>query len=227
MYPLLQGYDSVAMKVDLELGGSDQMFNMLAGRKLVKEMLGKEKFVMTTPLLSDATGKKIGKTEGNVIALTSSPNELYGMIMSLPDEVVGKCFEAITDVPFEEVKKIQKDLSEGKTPLQFKKRLAFEITRVLNTSKEAATAQTSFEKTFQKKETPQDIPTFHPSAKKLTVLNLVKETGLVASSSVARTLITAGSVDINGITIKDINQEVTTTAGTAIKIGKHKFAKTV
>src|SRR3989338_3246969 len=129
LYPLLQGYDSVAMSVDLELGGSDQTFNMLAGRKLVREIQSREKFVMTTPLLTDSSGKKIGKTEGNVIALNAPPKEFYGMIMSLSDDVIVKSFEYITDIPMEEVKEIEKKIKAGENPMIYKKKLDFALTK--------------------------------------------------------------------------------------------------
>src|SRR3989344_1418673 len=145
LYPLLQGYDSVAMNIDLEIGGVDQTFNMLAGRKLVREMQGKEKFVMTTPLLSDSSGKKIGKTEGNVIALNADPIDFYGMIMSLPDEVIATCFEVITDISLEEVVNIKKALANGENPMTFKKKLAFSLTRLLNSEEKAKSAQEFFE----------------------------------------------------------------------------------
>ena len=107
IYPILQGYDSVAMKVDLELGGSDQMFNMLVGRQLVKDYLNKEKFVMTTPLLEDSEGRKIGKTEGNVIGLTDEPEELFAKIMSLGDDIIIKGFEYLTDLPIDQIDEIK------------------------------------------------------------------------------------------------------------------------
>ena len=103
LYPLLQAYDSVAMEVDLELGGTDQTFNMLAGRMLLKAMKGKEKFVMTTPLLSDSAGVKIGKSEGNVIGLTDEPGDLFGKIMSLGDDAIIPMFTLLTDVPLAEI----------------------------------------------------------------------------------------------------------------------------
>ncbi|MDE2590093.1 MAG: tyrosine--tRNA ligase, partial [Patescibacteria group bacterium] len=127
LYPLLQGYDSVAISADVELGGTDQMFNMLAGRKLVREIQNREKFVMTTPLLTDSEGRKIGKTEGNVIALTDKPEDLFGKIMSLPDDVVLKGFEYLTDVSLEKLSEIELALSSGENPINFKKQLAFDL----------------------------------------------------------------------------------------------------
>ncbi|KKU85692.1 MAG: Tyrosine-tRNA ligase [Candidatus Gottesmanbacteria bacterium GW2011_GWA2_47_9] len=121
MYPLLQGYDSVAMDVDLELGGSDQMFNMLAGRKLVKAMLGKEKFVMTVPLLADSKGVKIGKTEGNVIGITDPPNDFFGKVMALGDDAIIPCFTLLTDTPMQEITEVKEKMAKGEngqTPTQ-------------------------------------------------------------------------------------------------------------
>lgn len=152
LYPLLQGYDSVAMKVDLELGGSDQMFNMLAGRTLVKAMLDKEKFVMTTPLLADSKGVKIGKTEGNVIGLTDPPHEFYAKIMSLGDDAIIPCFTLLTDLSLQEIEDIQKSMTAGENPMRYKKRLAFELTKQFNDDASAQNAQKEFETRFQKGE---------------------------------------------------------------------------
>ncbi len=159
LYPLLQGYDSVAMEVDLELGGSDQMFNMLAGRQLVQNMLHKEKFVMTTPLLTDSQGRKIGKTEGNVIALNDKPEELFGKIMSLSDDVIVHGLEYLTDVPMGEIERIANEIKNGGHPVDYKKKLAYEIVKQLNDEKAAQSSQDYFERTVQNKQMPTDIPT--------------------------------------------------------------------
>src|SRR3989344_198386 len=148
-YPLLQAYDSVAMDVDLELGGTDQTFNMLQGRKLMKSMKNKDKYVMTTPLLTDSSGVKIGKTEGNVVALADKPYDLFGKIMALGDDVIVKGLEYLTDVPMDEVKNIQSKLEERENPVEYKKLLAFEIVKQLNSEKEAKAAQEYFEKTVE------------------------------------------------------------------------------
>lgn len=228
MYPLLQGYDSVAMKVDLELGGSDQMFNMLAGRKLVREMQGREKFVMTTPLLTDASGKKIGKTEGNVIALTSKPSDLYGMIMSLPDDVIGKAFEYITDLTMEEVIRINNDIKSGKNPMQSKKLLAYTLTKMLNDEDEAKKAQEYFETTFQKKELTGEIQSIKfKIGETITVRNLLTQTNLAASGLDAKRLVSSGSVDINGVRITDPHETITPEIGTIVKVGKHRIIKLI
>lgn len=221
MYPLLQGYDSVAMDVDLELGGNDQMFNMLAGRKLVKEFLGKEKFVMTVPLLTDSKGMKIGKSEGNVIALTDPPNDFFGKIMTLPDDSIANCFILLTDKPEEEIKKIEKAIKNGENPIKFKKQLAFDLTKWLNSQKDADGAQKAFENNFQKGEASFDteikfqdnlLPTIAP----FTALKSISD---------AKRLVSQGAIEVNGETVKDSSFEIK--RGDKIKIGKRVFGKII
>lgn len=228
LYPLLQGYDSVAMKVDLELGGTDQTFNMLAGRKLVREMLNKEKYVMTTPLLVDASGKKIGKTEGNVIALTSPAKDFYGMIMNLPDNVIDKCFEYITDLSIDEVERIRTDLKSGNNPMIYKKKLAFTLTRMLNSQEEAEEAQSFFEDTFQKKQLTGNIPTIRINFKKdIIIIDLLITLNLTKSRSDSKRLISCGAVEINGIKITNLQQKINLKDGMIIRVGKHRFVKII
>lgn len=221
LYPLLQGYDSVAMEVDLELGGSDQMFNMLCGRTLLKSMKGKDKFVMTTPLLADSTGRKIGKTEGNVIALNDKPEDLYGKIMSLSDDVIVKGLEYLTDVPMKQIKEIETKLQGGANPMEFKKLLAFEIVKQLNSDEDAQKGQEHFEKTVQGEELPEDLQVFDLVNKPL--IDILVESKLVTSRSEAKRLIDQGGVSINGETIKDPSIKVTNDS--LIRAGKRKFAK--
>ncbi len=228
LYPLLQGYDSVAMSVDLELGGSDQTFNMLAGRKLVWEIQSREKFVMTTPLLTDSSGKKIGKTQGNVIALTSSPNDLFGMIMTLPDETILKSFEYISDLPTNEVQKIRESLEKGDNPMIYKKKLAFTIVRMLNDASSAEKALEYFEKTFQKHEIPIDIPVINvPLNKCSNLADLLVVSKLTSSRSEAKRLIQSGAIEINGERKSDKNALWSFKGEFSIRAGKHKFAKVI
>ncbi|OGG13347.1 tyrosine--tRNA ligase [Candidatus Gottesmanbacteria bacterium RIFCSPHIGHO2_01_FULL_39_10] len=223
MYPLLQGYDSVAMKVDLELGGSDQTFNMLAGRKLVREILNKEKFVMTTPLLTDSQGKKIGKTEGNVIALNAPPKEFYGMIMSLSDDVIVKSFEYITDIPMEEVKEIEKKIKAGENPMIYKKKLAFALTKMLNSQNEAQVAQEEFEKAFQQRQTPTDIAEYKLKSGQ-NIINVLLQSGISPSRSEAKRLIEQNAVELDGNLISDISTQL---EPGILKVGKRRFLKIV
>ncbi len=226
LYPLLQGYDSVAMDVDLELGGTDQTFNMLCGRQLVGDILHKEKFVMTTPLLTDSSGKKIGKTEGNVIALTAPPKDFYGMIMGLSDDVIVKSFEFLTEIPMTKVEEISKNITGGDNPMKYKKMLAYTLTSMLNSEKEAKEAQDFFEKTFQKKELPKDVPTIKISAiENISIKDLLTKSNLSSSGTDAKRLIVSGAVEIDGMRITNPQQTVKIKTGTTIKVGKHKFAR--
>lgn len=222
LYPLLQGYDSVAMKVDVELGGTDQMFNMLAGRKLVREILNKEKFVMTTPLLTDSEGKKIGKSEGNVIGLTDKPADLFGKIMSLPDDIILKGFEYLTRVPMEKVKEIEKALTNGENPVKYKKQLAFELVKQLNDESAANQAQEAFEKVIQHKEVPDQIEDYYFFGK--TIFDLLIDSGLVTSKSEAKRLLEQKGVSIDGeIVYADSHFDIKD--GQLLRVGKHKFKR--
>ncbi len=225
LYPLLQGYDSVAMNVDLELGGSDQMFNMLAGRKLVREMQYRDKFVMTTPLLTDNQGKKIGKTEGNVIALTAKPPDFYGMVMSLVDDVIPKCFEYITDIPLVEVKKIEKSIKAGSNPMIYKKKLAYYLTAFLNSEKEAKKAQELFEKVVQKKESPLDMQELSINANNINIIDLLSSNTLVTSRSEARRLVEQGGIELDGVKIKDHQAILEINKISTLKVGKRNYYK--
>ncbi len=226
IYPVLQGYDSVAMQVDLELGGSDQTFNMLVGRQLVRDYLDKEKFVMTTPLLSDSQGRKIGKTEGNVIGLTDTPEDLFGKIMTLADDVVVKGLEYLTDTEMSEIKKIEAALEKGENPMKYKKLLAFEIVKQLNTKEDATRAQEHFEKTVQKKELPSEISEVKISANEpLSLDDLLFQTGLAGSKSDAKRVIQQGGVEIDGKKVLDANSKVLLKDDMILKVGKRKIIK--
>jgi len=223
LYPLLQGYDSVAMNVDLEIGGSDQTFNMLCGRTLVKSMLNKDKFVMTTPLLTDSEGRKIGKTEGNVIGLTDEPKDLFSKIMGLSDDVIIKAFEYLTDVEMADIKTIEKKIKEGDNPMLYKKQLAYELTKQLNNEKAAVEAQENFEKTVQGSELPSEIIEI-VSESNLTLIERLLKNKLVESRSEAKRLIEQGGVSFNDIKITDPDFLVTEGL---LKVGKRKFVKIV
>ncbi len=228
IYPVLQAYDSVAMKVDLEIGGSDQTFNMLAGRQLVKEMLKKDKFVMTTPLLIDSQGTKIGKSEGNVIALNDTPEDLYGKLMTLPDDVIVKGFEYLTDMPTNKIKLAQQAMANGENPVVFKKRLAFEIVKQINSKEKAKSAQEIFEKVVQKKELPQKIQELRLPQNlqsEATVADILTELNLVSSKSEAKRVIEQHGVTIDNELINDPNAPFVPQNGTIIKVGKRKFVK--
>ncbi len=158
MYPLLQGYDSVVMNVDLEIGGTDQTFNMLIGRELQKKINNKKKFVLTTKMILGTDGKQMSKTSGNCIWLTDSSQDMYGKIMRVQDELIPDYFEFFTTTPLEEIEKIKKNLTNSNTnPMEYKKQLAWEITKQFHGSKKADQTQEEFEKVSQKGQLPEKI----------------------------------------------------------------------
>lgn len=230
LYPLLQGYDSVAMDVDLELGGTDQTFNMLSGRKLVRAYLNKEKFVMTVPLLTDATGNKIGKTEGNVIGLTDPPTEFYGKIMNLGDDAIVNCFTLLTDIPLAEIERMKEAMSGGENPLIFKKKLAFELSKQFNNEEAAISAQAHFEKTYQNREVGETLPEFpinQLSAPILPIITLLLETQTASSKSEARRLVEQGAVEIDQTIVDLVQTNVTLKTGMSLRVGKTRFLRFV
>jgi len=222
LYPLAQGYDSVFLNVDLEIGATDQTFNMLVGRTLQKIYNHKEKFVLTLPLIPGLDGRKMSKTYGNTVNITDKPNDMYGKLMSLRDDLTIQYFELCTIVPLQSIKSLVNELN----PMDLKKRLAFEIVKMYYSEKEAKEAQENFEKVFQKKELPQENILVHEikPIEKEDVIKVLTESGLASSKSEAKRLIAQGGVDVDGKTIKEIS-EVKLEDGSIIKAGKKKFLK--
>lgn len=216
LYPIFQGYDSVVMDVDLEIGGNDQLFNMMAGRTLMKAVKNKEKFVLTTKLLVDKEGKKIGKTTGNALFLDLSPSDFYAGIMSFPDEVIFLGFELLTEVDLDSLREEIK-----KEPMLMKKKLAFEVVKLLWSEAKARYSALRFDKTFSKRE-----PEFKQEIKiyKNLVETVAPFTGLKSTSD-AKRLIQQGGVHINGDTVTDLNYKIK--KGGHIKIGKKIFGKLI
>jgi len=223
MYPLLQGYDSVAMEVDMEIGGVDQTFNMLGGRQLVKDYLGKEKFVLTVPLLTDSKGTKIGKTEGNVIGLTDAPNDFYGKIMALGDDAIIPCFTLLTDISEKEIDEMKRKMETGENPMAFKKQLAWELTKQFNSKTAADSAQNEFETRFQKGDTSKaDLALFSVSALSgsPSVSEVMVSAGLVASKSEAKRKIDEKAVFLDSMPITEYNQKLDSPVGRVLKVGR-------
>jgi tyrosyl-tRNA synthetase len=225
MYPLMQGYDSVAMGVDGEVGGNDQLFNMLAGRTLLKSLKNKEKFVITTKLLEDSTGAKMGKTTGNMISLIDSPVEMYGKIMSWTDGLIVPGFELCTDYTPSQVENISEELKKGINPRDVKMKLAFEITKICSSEKEAQKAQESFVLAFQKKEIPDEITELFAE---IDLAQTLLKSELVVSNSDIRRLVMAHAIthleSNQTMSIEDIKKSPK--KGT-YKIGKNRFIKIV
>jgi tyrosyl-tRNA synthetase len=206
MYPILQAYDSVAMDVDMEIGGNDQTFNMLAGRNLMRKMKNKEKFVLTTKLLTDPTGKKMGKTEGNMINLDDDAKDMFGKIMSWPDELIGLGFELCTMAKLE-------DIGQG-SPRDQKAALAKEIVKMYHGELAAQNAEAEFNKVHRDKELPTDMPAFETDKKDYPVLDLLCDTKLAPSKNEAKRLVEGGGI----VAIVEGDEEKITYWKTPIKI---------
>jgi len=223
LYPMLQGYDSVAMEIDLEIGATDQTFNMLAGRTLVKQMLGREKFVLTMPLLTDAHGRKIGKTEGNVIALTDEPDDLYGKIMALGDDVIAHGFEYLTDVPMDEVRAIEQ-AAATENPKPHKERLAREIVRQLHGENAATRAHETFERTFAKGEVPT-LEAGLDMGTQETLGDVLLKHGFVKSKADFKRLVAQGAVRNLEDNIVITDEQYRPSKPETFRIGKKRFVR--
>ena len=229
LYPLLQGYDSVYMDVDLEIGGTDQEFNMLIGRELLRKMKGKEKFILTVPMILGTDGKQMSKTSGNCVWLDDSAKDMFGKLMGIPDEQIVPYMELVSDIPTKEVKKIKKGLGSKKIhPMKAKKKLGLAVTKQFHGEKKAQEAQRHFERVFQKRKLPKKSPSL--SIKKLSqnpinIIDLLVETKLATSRSQAKRLVKQKAVKINNETIEQLSN-VTIKSGNIIHIGKKKWLKT-
>jgi tyrosyl-tRNA synthetase len=206
MYPLMQAYDCVHMDVDLEIGGNDQLFNMLAGRSMMKALKKKDKFVLAMKLLTDPSGEKMGKSLGNVININCAPDDMFGQIMALPDSLLKLGIELLTDLPL--------SILEEK-PLAVKKRLAYDVVQQLHGEEQANSAQEYFDVTFSKK-----MPEFNTVISKGMLVRSIADASEISASEVKRRIL-AGAVDINGQTIKDTTIELK--GGEKIKFGKKDF----
>ncbi len=226
MYPLMQGYDSVSLQTDGEIGGNDQTFNMLTGRNLEKEILGKEKFVLTTKLLTDSSGKKMGKSEGNMVALLDKPSDVFGKIMSWGDGSIVPALEYCTTLPMSEIEKTKDNLAKGLNPRDEKKKLAYAITELCFGPKDAQYAMEIFEKTFQKKEILDDVPEIVAAAGD-DIGALLIEKGFVSSKTELRRLASFGAITEVGKNKKITQEEISTIKDGTYKIGKHRFVKII
>jgi tyrosyl-tRNA synthetase len=218
LYPIFQAYDAVSMNVDVQIGGNDQTFNMLAGRTLMRKIKNKEKFVLTTKLLVDFKGKKMGKTEGNMINLDEKPKEIYGKIMNWPDDLINIGFELCTEVSMDEVKKLT-------DPRTAKARLAREIVAIYHSKKEAIKAEKEFDKVFKEHKKPEKIPEIKIQKKELAILDLLTKAKLAQSKAEAKRLVEQGGVKINDKKIENWKENIKIKSGLIIQVGPRKFIK--
>jgi tyrosyl-tRNA synthetase len=227
LYPLMQGYDSVHMDVDLEVGGSDQTFNMLAGRTLQKNYRKKEKFVLTVPLLLGTDGRKMSKSYQNTVNLTAPANEMYGQLMSLKDELTASYLELCTDLPLEEVRALGKKAQ--KEPMEVKKVLAFEITKLYHQEEKALGAAEEFANVFQKGEIPKRVPSFtiKKASGGINPAQIAVAGGLAKSLSEAKRVIGQGGFTIDGKKITDPFKKIPLKGGEIIKVGKRRYRRVI
>jgi len=219
LYPILQGYDSVELKCDVELGGQDQKFNLLMGRKIQKRYELREQDVMTVPLLEGTDGvKKMSKSTGNYIALNELPNDMYGKIMSISDSLILKYFELLTNTDIETIKKIT-------NPRDQKSILAKEIVKMYHGEKEAQKAEENFNKTFRDKN--PDFIKFKYNEREVSILDLLVELHLTSSKNEAKRLILQKAVKINGETEGDWQKIIKTKIGMKIQVGPRKFLELI
>jgi len=229
LYPLMQGYDSVELKADVELGGTDQTFNMMAARPLQKAANQTPQCIMTMKILVGTDGKKkMGKTENNFIAVMDSPKDMFGKIMSIPDNVITDYFELCTNLTPTEINNIKKELAAGKNPRDIKMDLALKITTIYHDQKLAEEAKNDFIEVFSKGGLPEDIESIKISQSHKKVINLIDlltEHKLVSSKSEARRLIEGGGIKINQEKVLPENINFEIKEETLIQIGKRKFIK--
>lgn len=227
-YPLLQGYDSVALNVDAEVGGTDQTFNMLVGRDLLKICSSKEKFVITTPLLENPkTGKKLmSKSEGGFVALNDPPNEMYGKVMALQDEAIVPCFKFCTEVPMEEINRMENSLkSNAVNPRDLKAKLAKEIVTLYHNKKAAEKAENEFNKVFREKKLPTEISECAIKEEEIFLPKLLHISGIADSVNEAKRLILNKAVEINGIIQTEWKIMIKIKNGDIIRVGKRRNIK--
>jgi tyrosyl-tRNA synthetase len=233
MYPLLQGYDSVALHSDVELGGNDQTFNVLMGRYLQEHFNQEPQVIMTLPLLPGLDGvAKMSKSLGNAIGLTEPADQVYGKLMSMSDTLMWTYYEILLQCSPEEINTMKEAVASGKAhPMELKKALAYAIVQKFWGKKDADEAQVAFEHLFQKKDFDyaQEIALSELAEPGTTILimDLLKKINAASSSSEMRRLIEAGAVSIDGIKIVDFKAQVLLKPGTPVKVGKHKFYKVV
>lgn len=238
LYPLMQGYDSVILDDDVEFGGTDQTFNLLAGRKLMEVYGKKPQAAFITKLLTGSDGRPMGKSLKNFIPIADAAEDMYGKVMSIVDEIIFEYFELVTRVPMEDIYEMEAAVQSGDNPMKYKKMLAKEIVTFYHSEKEAQKAEEYFEKTVQRGEVPEgknieisieaalkiNAEVISPAdSMKTSMLNLLKTNLDGVSSGEIKRMISQGGVELNGEKIADFNQEVEFKKGDIIKFGKRSF----
>lgn len=228
LYPLVQGYDSVALRADVEMGGTDQKFNLLVGRELQRMYGQEQQVVITLPLLEGLDGvNKMSKSLGNYIGITDAPNDMFGKVMSVSDELMWRYFDLLSFRPLSEIKRLRQAVADGFNPRDVKFLLAEELITRFHNKAVAIAAQEDFITRFQKGALPDDLPEVSVETENadLPIANLLKNAGLVESTSEAFRMIQQGGVKIDGTKIEDRNLLISKGTIAVIQVGKRKFAK--
>ncbi|MFC1561676.1 tyrosine--tRNA ligase [candidate division KSB1 bacterium] len=229
-YPLLQGYDSVALKADVELGGTDQKFNLLMARLIQKRYDMESQVIVTLPLLEGIRGKeKMSKSLDNYIGINEESKEMYGKVLSITDTLIYRYFLLGTWISKQELEKIENDLNNPDVnPMDLKRRLAREIISMYHSEKEAQEAEKEFDKVFKHKEEPTDIEEFRLTENQpVWIIRLLSLAGMISSNSEGKRLVRQGAISLNGEKITDEKADVTIESGAILKAGKRKFKKIV
>lgn len=228
LYPLVQGWDSVALQADVELGGTDQRFNLLMGRELQKEQGQKQQAIVMVPLLEGLDGvQKMSKSLNNYIGITDSPTEMFGKIMSISDELMWRYYDLLSFRPLDEIAALRESVTQGTNPRDVKIALAREIIARFHSEEDAEAAYQDFVQRFQKNAIPDDMPevTLTLDNGELAIGNLLKQADLVASTSDAMRMIKQGAVKIDGDKVDDPKLKITETGVKVFQVGKRKFAR--
>lgn len=228
LYPLIQGYDSVAMKADVELGGTDQKFNLLVGRQLQESFGQKPQTVLTMPILEGLDGvQKMSKSLNNYVGINDAPDEMFGKLMSISDELMWRYFELLSFRPMSEIDGFKREIEQGKNPRDVKFLLAEEIIARFHDSEAATRARESFIARFQKGAMPDEMPELTLSADEeaMPIANLLQKAGLVQSTSEAMRMIQQGAVRIDGERVEDKKLEISVGAVHVFQVGKRRFAR--
>ncbi|MFN0159190.1 MAG: tyrosine--tRNA ligase [Bacteroidota bacterium] len=231
LYPLAQAMDSVAIQSDIELGGTDQKFNLLVGRDIQREYKLNPQIIITLPILPGTDGvEKMSKSLDNYIGINESPRQIYGKTLSVPDNLIHQYFALATDVPARELAEIKGQLeSNNINPRDIKRRLARELVKIYHDAEAAQTAEEEFDRIFVKKDLPDEIPemSITPENGKVGIIRLLTETKLAGSNSDARRVIEQGGVSVDGRRIADQNELIEIQNGVVLKVGKRRFVKVI
>ena len=228
LYPLVQGYDSVALRADVELGGTDQKFNLLVGRELQKHYGQESQVVLTMPLLEGLDGvQKMSKSLGNYVGITEPPNEMFGKLMSVSDDLMWRYFDLLSFLTRSEIDKLKNDVAQGANPRDVKFLLAEEIVARFHSVQEAGRARQDFVQRFQKRQMPDDIQSIELLSVegKLVLANLLEKARLTSSTSEAHRMVKQGAVRIDGERISDSRIEIESGTSHIYQVGKRRFAK--